>query len=434
MERMYMAMAGVYSVNCAQRLRCVALAMVCALILSVNSLAVAAELTTAQRAEIFGKIWSTTQRWYPSFREKGVDWEQVKTDYAPGVASAATDEVFYELMDAMLRELHDGHTQVLSHPSQGRSVGMPAIRLIEAEGDRVAVAEVTPGSQAEKLGVRPGMVLTAVDSLPVEARIAKLTPNITASTPWYARTIAVTNLLAGKYGKELALTFDSGETIRLQCTDNSPGRYEFEISSRMLDGNIGYIRIPNWSNDAHIVQNFDRELLKVQNARALIIDARGNPGGNDGLTGMVIARLIQQPVNVTRVRQRFGMFGRLYDSPTVTRSLLPRRGLTYTNPVIVLSDSQVFSSGEFFMAAMKDSGRAKIVGMTTAGSSGNPMEFTAGQVKYRVSTWRQYRLNGAPIEGRGIEPDIPVTVTLNDLRYARDSWMDAALTYLNTQK
>jgi len=87
-----------------------------------------------------------------------------------------------------------------------------------------------------------------------------------------------------------------------------------------------------------------------------------------------------------------------------------------------------------FIMMLKDTNRAITVGQTTGGGSGSPKSFNIqlGGRKFtlNVATWRMRRNNGSPLENIGIEPDIPVNITPDDVLNYRDPDLEKALEYL----
>lgn len=83
----------------------------------------------------------------------------------------------------------------------------------------------------------------------------------------------------------------------------------------------------------------------------------------------------------------------------------------------MLTGPKVMSSNESFILMMKMFPNAKIVGMKTYGSSGNPIphELSNGVTIY-LPSWQAYSLDGKLIEGNGIEPDIKINTTKKILK------------------
>lgn len=92
----------------------------------------------------------------------------------------------------------------------------------------------------------------------------------------------------------------------------------------------------------------------------------------------------------------------------------------YKKPILVLVDELDFSSADFFPAILQDNGRAKIFGVRTAGAGGAvkstefPNQFGVRKLNY---TWTiAQRLDGGPLENVGVTPDIPYSISVEDLR------------------
>ncbi len=171
----------------------------------------------------------------------------------------------------------------------------------------------------------------------------------------------------------------------------------------------------------------------AKNARALVVDMRGNHGGNDGYTRAYISFLIDKPIPAGKVTikissETLARYGELEEDPEnpgwtpfLRGMIQPRGDSPFRGPVAMLVDGGCVSSCEGSAVMFKFSGIAKLYGETTMGSSGYPVTITlphsSGAV--RVPTWIQIQPDGKPIEDHGIEPHIPVESA---------KAMDAALT------
>ena len=75
-----------------------------------------------------------------------------------------------------------------------------------------------------------------------------------------------------------------------------------------------------------------------------------------------------------------------------------------------------------------------IVGETTEGSSGQPYIYDFDdQISIAIGTKREYLPDGSPFEGRGIEPDVSVQPTIQDLKAGRDVVLEKALSLARGQ-
>lgn len=160
----------------------------------------------------------------------------------------------------------------------------------------------------------------------------------------------------------------------------------------------------------------------AKKAKALVVDMRGNPGGNDGYTRAYISYLIDKPIPAGRVTikissETLARYGELEEdaenpgwTPFMRGQIQPRGDSPFKGPVAMLIDGGCVSSCEGSAVMFKFSGMAKLYGETTMGSSGYPvtipLPYSRGSV--RIPTWIQIQPDGAPIEDHGIEPHVRV--------------------------
>ena len=109
----------------------------------------------------------------------------------------------------------------------------------------------------------------------------------------------------------------------------------------------------------------------------------------------------------------------------------PREGKRYLGPLVVLTGKATFSSAEDFLAPLKQSGRAILVGQKTSGSTGNPIYVDLpGGGKFRVVSKRDVFADGTEFVGYGIAPDVPIAPTQKDLLEGRDVVLEKAIDVL----
>ncbi|MGI6132024.1 MAG: S41 family peptidase [Bacillota bacterium] len=395
-----------------------------------------------ERRRICEEVWRKIALWYSYFDDKGIDWESVKPRYLDLAAGSRSDREFFACITSLLRELHDGHSYVYEYPKLVPGMGnrgTPRMRVTETAG-RPIVAEVASSSDAEDKGVIPGLEIVSVDGQPAEERIRSLVPLITASTSWYARSAAVAAILNGDLDQavHVELRRPDGTVFGVSLAREPFERRPEAITARVLDEGIGLLRLPSFSasnlrlksGDA-LVRAFDDALEQLRATKAIIIDMRGNGGGDDSVAGRCAGRFFTSPVAFPSFQMRMVTLGVPWFAPRMGRSVSPRGPWQYTGPVVLLIDEFVFSSAEHFAAGMHDSGRATTVGHTTAGSSGNPVPLEVSGFRFQVSRWREYRADGSLIEGHGVPADIAVRPTVADLANGVDRVLAAAIDYLD---
>lgn len=383
----------------------------------------------SDRVANFERFWRAMDAVYPYFELKGVDWDAVYEANAPRVAAAESEEAYRQIVAEILSELDDLHTRV-----NGVSSPMACCFAVTTEIDGQAVV-TRSGAQATEAGLVPGAQIVAVDGRPVEERVQDYLQRYGSGSPG-SRQEAFIHLLALYDGND-ALTVNfidvqgQEQSVVLRFTEPSqPAEPEPDsaplITAERLDSGIAVIRIPTFSNrDGHdLVAEFDAALDSVFNAPGLILDLRGNGGGSTMYSDRIAGRFFDETFVYGREYFRHRLPQRLWRSQF--NYTVKSRAPMYTGPVAVITDWTNASTAENFLAAMVDSGRAFIVGQTTAGSSGNPIHFQLPGGDCQFSTGDFHRLNGLSIEGRGFDPDIPIQWSVEDLVQGRDSFIDAA--------
>ncbi|MEK7466963.1 MAG: S41 family peptidase [Planctomycetota bacterium] len=155
---------------------------------------------------------------------------------------------------------------------------------------------------------------------------------------------------------------------------------------------------------AKIVAEIDARL----DAPGFIVDLRGNSGGAEK-RGMEFASIFADQERVYALSSYRDGPKPADLTPPFERRIAPRKGKTFTKPVVVLIGPGCISSGEGFVKAMKCLPHVTLVGLATAGASGNPapIELPNG-VTVWFSRWVDMLPDGISTEGKGIAPDVEV--------------------------
>jgi carboxyl-terminal processing protease len=222
-----------------------------------------------------------------------------------------------------------------------------------------------------------------------------------------------------------------GTTVKLQVIRDSK-QLDFTITrqdiklpsvtSKVLEGNIGYIQISTFGDDT--AELVDKAAAKFQQAhvKGVVLDLRGNPGGLLPAAVSVSSQwlpedtLILQEKKGTTVVDQFNSQGehRLVGIPTV-----------------VLMNGGSASASEITAGALHDNKAAYIIGEKSFGKGvvQQLINFDDGsELKVTVASW--YRPNGQNINKKGINPDKKVVLTDAEAQKGIDTQKNAALAYL----
>lgn len=195
------------------------------------------------------------------------------------------------------------------------------------------------------------------------------------------------------------------------------------VTNTVTEDGILVTRISRlYGDDAGIKAGLAESLELAKTARALVVDLRGNGGGNDAYTTEYLSRLTPRsiPGGMVSIRissEAAAKFGELLEdparpgfSPWYSSQIRPAGNSPYAGPVAVLIDGGCVSSCEGTAMRFKFSGMARLYGTQTMGSSGNPasirLPYSNGSL--RVPTWIQLMPDETPIEDHGIDPHVQV--------------------------
>ena len=171
------------------------------------------------------------------------------------------------------------------------------------------------------------------------------------------------------------------------------------VRSRMLPGDIAYIRVRSFQNGTGREVKDALSSLEEEGARALVLDLRNNPGG-----------LLSQAVSVSDIFLKAGNLivytkGRMNDQEHRFTSTHEVPGGKI--PMAVLVNAGSASASEIVAGALQDLGRAKLIGVKTFGKGSVqtvvPLSDGSG---LRLTTALYFTPKGRRIQGEGIEPDI----------------------------
>lgn len=339
-------------------------------------------------------------------------------------------------IDGIIRSLNDSHTEYLT-PAELAAGALDLASSYDGIGATVtdrngAITIVAPfrDSPAEKAGIRPGDIILEVDGV---------------STEGWTQTQAV-QVIRGPSGTQVTLkvkhTDGTIETITI-TRGNIPLESVFlepnlevipgESGTALVDRegrpvtDIAYVAITQFHD--RTLQELRTKLKDIEAAgyKGLIVDVRGNPGG-----------LLQATVDVVDEFLDSGVILSEIDADGKIQSWNARRGgLATSIPIVVLQDQGSASGAEVFSAALRDNGRAKIVGTRSFGkgtvnqlqelkSCGDPKG--CGALYISVGRWLTPK--GDQIEGLGVRPDIEVPMTYDEYVNNGDIQVFAAIDLL----
>ncbi len=289
---------------------------------------------------------------------------------------------------------------------------------VTMEDDGVKVVAPIDDTSAAKAGIRPGDMIVAIDGVPVDT--SGLNDAI--------------NRMRGKAGTSVKVSIKrAGVEAPLDFVLERSNVQVHSVKAELLEPGYGYVRITHFSETTG--GDLTKAIASLKSAtphgklNGLVLDLRNNPGGVLEAAVAVSDAFINDGTIVTAN-------GRAPDS-RFEMDATPG-DLLDGGDLAVLVNAGSASASEIVAGALKDHGRATLIGRTTfgKGSVQTVMPLSDGRA-IKLTTSRYYTPSGASIQQKGITPDIVVERDQNPVDGAsgpalieRDSEITIALTKL----
>ncbi len=367
-------------------------------------------------------LWDSLKENYPMMEYAGAfdeSWHEACRDRIKDIVTL--DEALPIMNRMLVRRLNDYHTG-LSWGGEQHLIP-PPVRLDLIE-DQIVVTEC-----AEELGVARGDVVLEIDGVNARDCFDRALPDAFGATEYARAQSACVAIVEGEPGSQVKLTLRNkqGESYEVDVKRGGyslPYRNNSVLSSRVLEDDIGYIKIRGWGGFAP--EEFDKILEPLREKPWLILDVRDNGGGSDELAETVIGRFIKQDVvcSISFLR-RSGT--NLYEKSIMIAE--PRGPWCYEGKVAVLINAGCASACEHFVSGMFEAG-ALLVGTPTTGACGwsKGIDLPGGVTLRCALTFPLHGKVPSPLHG--IEPHHLVTPTIADIRAGRDTVLEKAMALL----
>ena len=270
--------------------------------------------------------------------------------------------------------------------TMGNFVGIGVYMVKDTETNQIMVLSPIKNSPAEKAGIRPGDYIVEVDG---NACTGDDFSNIS-------------NKIKGEEGSTVKLKIQrDGETLDFEITRENIKVNPVE--GEVLEGNIGYIEFSSF--DEGTAEEFKNKFneLKSQGITSLIIDLRNNGGGIVDEALKIAGYAVDKGTTLLYEVDKDG-------NETEEKSEVDK---IIDMPIVILVNENTASSSEILSGALKDLGKAKIVGTKTYGKGVIQQILTlADGSGLKITTEEYLTPNRTKINKVGIEPD--ETVELPD--------------------
>ncbi len=361
-------------------------------------------------ADLFDEAWKKLKDGFYDPRMHGVDWDAMKAKYRPLAEDAEVKDEFYNVVSQMLSELKASHLGIFEggpDEEDGLPDSKPTGYLglewdgAPVEGGGRRVLSVLQKGPADEAGIRAGDVVKTIGGRKVDAGTD------------------VDRLLSGVAGRDVQIAYAKGDgsgdaTQVLKAASwgslnaMRSARWVETCRKAVLDGTkgaAGYVHLEqmnaaNLAKFQEALQRFDAD----KKVKGLVLDVRNNGGGN--IHQQLVEALCARPFAQIQARGQ----------PRQTQP-----GTSWGKPVVLLVNERSFSDAEVFPFAFKALHLGKIVGVPTAGGviGTNDVTLSDGS-RFRIPRVGYYGMDGTNLEHLGVQPDVVVEETAEDLAAHRD--------------
>jgi carboxyl-terminal processing protease len=279
--------------------------------------------------------------------------------------------------------------------SNGTFAGIGIQVSVDPMDNKITILSPFVGSPGEKAGLLPKDKLIEVNGQTV-----------------YGDTLdTAISAIKGEIGTSVNITIYRESTNKTLNMDIVRALIEHPtVSHKLLDDNVGYIRITNFEDVTTEQFMSAYKELNALNINGLIIDLRNNPGGLLHSVAQITDVLVPTGGNIVYTENKKG---KIFEVKSVEQP--------FGKPLVLLVNGNSASASEVLTGAVKDYKVGTIVGSTTFGKGivQSLIDLNDGS-GLKITTAKYYTPNGISIHGEGIAPDYAVEMS-DDLSVRIDS-------------
>lgn len=329
-----------------------------------------------------------------------VDEDALQTGICQGYVGALGDpySAYYD----------EEQTSALMETTQGEYGGIGVVLTQNLDTGVTTASSVYEDSPAMKAGMKDGDIIYQVEGRDVSGMALE---EISGSIKGEKGTTVEITVLRGEEREEVTLTI-TRDTIQAET-----------VKTRMLEDEIGYLAISEF--DSVTLEQYREGLaeLTAQGMEGLIVDLRGNPGGNLDTVCEILDLMLPE-----------GLIVYTEDKDGNRQEFTSDEAQEVQVPLAVLVDGNSASASEIYAGAIQDYGIGQIVGKKTYGKGVVQTIYDLKDgTSLKLTVAEYFTPNGRNIDGEGITPDVEVTYQRNENDPEADNQLDRAVETLQNE-
>ena len=329
-----------------------------------------------------------------------VDEDALQTGICQGYVGALGDpySAYYD----------EEQTSALMETTQGEYGGIGVVLTQNLDTGVTTASSVYEDSPAMKAGMKDGDIIYQVEDRDVSGMALE---EISGSIKGEKGTTVEITVLRGEEREEVSLTI-TRDTIQAET-----------VKTRMLEDEIGYLAISEF--DSVTLEQYREGLaeLTAQGMEGLIVDLRGNPGGNLDTVCEILDLMLPE-----------GLIVYTEDKDGNRQEFTSDEAQEVQVPLAVLVDGNSASASEIYAGAIQDYGIGQIVGTKTYGKGVVQTIYDLKDgTSLKLTVAEYFTPNGRNIDGEGITPDVEVTYQRDENDPEADNQLDRAVETLQNE-
>ena len=341
---------------------------------------------------------------------KTIDLSSVQKTYQELIANydgkLDTQKLIYGANRGLVEAAGDPHTSYMD-PDEAKEfdkslsgqIGGGIGAEIGLRNNKPTIIKPLENSPAQKAGIKAGEVIIKV--------------NDEASSDWSVEKVV--SKIRGEVGTSVKLTLLSGDQTRevsvVRQNIVSPA-VESEV-----DGEIGILKVNRFGDDTvSLSRKYASEFVE-KGVKKVILDLRNNPGGTVGAAQGLLGIWLDNQIAMTERR-----------GSEIVKTLRTTGAPILGNmKTVVLINGNSASASEITAGALREYGKATLVGQKSYGKGSVQIVLgLPGGSQMKVTEARWYTPKGKNIDKTGIEPDVKVDLSSDDVNNSVDPQMDKA--------
>ncbi|WP_299253957.1 S41 family peptidase [uncultured Aquimarina sp.] len=346
----------------------------------------------------FEDYWKIVDQYFAYFDVQKTNWDEVRRIYQPSFDTIQNDDDFIRLLEMTNNELYNGHVGLNRNlASSSRVIPTGSDIWVSYKDNRFMISAIREGFEAEKAGLSLGMEVKKYNGIAITEAIKRFLPQSVKIHTNKMYEYAANLLLAGTHNSKRSLNVNGSLTFNIENVKNHKSTKL--VKGKIINANIGYIRVNNSLGNNNTIQDFDKTLDSLKNTIGLILDLRDTPsGGNTTVARAIMSRFITEEAPYQR--HSFFFEEKLYGVKRNTIELVSPRGKIYDKPLVILCGRWTGSMGEGMTIGFDGLNRAEIVGTDMGDLLGAIYSYTLPEtnIGFQIPVEKLFHINGMPRE------------------------------------